>query len=59
MEPNRHRVGPPVRENHFGMIKVDWAAQPAPQLFLRIVDAKNTVRVEETVSLATLRLPAE
>ena len=28
VEPNRYRVGNAVRENHFGMISIDWSNQP-------------------------------
>jgi alkaline phosphatase D len=55
LEGNRHRVGEAVRENHFGMIKIDWAAAPSPVLWLRLVDGKNTVRIEERVELSALR----
>lgn len=54
VEPNRYRVGEVVRENHFGMIEVDWK-RPDPEITLQIIDRPGTVRVKHAVSLSQLR----
>lgn len=54
VEPNRHRVGDPVREHHFGLVDIDWHA-PEPSVTLRILDVPGTVRLEHRIRLQDLR----
>ena len=54
VEPNRFRVGPIVRDNHFGRIEIDWSADD-PTIRLQIVDREGTVRSETTTSVDRLR----
>ncbi len=53
VEPNKYRVGEAVRENHFGMIDIDWQ-QDDPVVKLQIVDAEDTVRITRTTKLSEL-----
>ncbi len=55
-EPNRYRVGKVVRENHFGMIDIDWTKND-PAVTLQIVDRKGTVRVKHQVKASQLTFP--
>jgi hypothetical protein len=50
-------VGEVVRENHFGLIEVDWS-RPDPVAALQIVDVPGTVRLRHEVALGELRFPA-
>lgn len=54
VEPNRYRVGEAVRENHFGMIEIDWAAED-PLITLQIVDLPGTVRQKHEIRLSDLK----
>ena len=53
VEPNRHRVGEVVRDNHFGMISVNWQLA-APAIQLQIVDKSGRVRQQKEVRLSEL-----
>lgn len=52
-EPNRHRLGEVVHELNFGLIELDWSADP-PMLDLQIRDRHNAIRLRQKVSLAVL-----
>lgn len=53
-EPNRHRVGKLYPLTNFGLITLDWDAQPAT-VTLQIIDASGGVQIEQTVALPKLR----
>lgn len=53
VEPNRFRIGQAVRENHFGLIEIDWQAAD-PAIALQIIDATGTVRQHHDVKLSEL-----
>ena len=52
VEPNRYRVGEAFRENHFGMIEIDWSNQG--QLVLQIIDVTGKVRTRHDVPLSEI-----
>ena len=52
--PNKHRIGPPIRENQFGMIRFEFN-QPEPQFILEIVDRFGQVRIQQAVRLSDLQ----
>ena len=56
VEPNKFRVGKPFRNNHFGMIEIDWQKE-SPSLDFKIIDVEGKVQIEHKVdSLDTLQL---
>lgn len=56
VEPNRHRVGAPVRQNHVGGIAFDWDAPDVPIRFM-IVDVAGRTVLEHAIKLTDLRFP--
>jgi hypothetical protein len=54
-EANRFRCGNNFVDLNFALIEFDWEASP-PRIKMEIRDAKNIVRLEETVDLALPRL---
>lgn len=53
-EPNRHRIGPVVRQNNFGLITIDGSARdPVLTLELRTLDGK--VALQQNVPLSKLK----
>lgn len=56
VEPNRHRVGAPVRQNHVGGIAFNWDAQDVPIRFV-IVDVAGRTVLEHAIRLTDLRFP--
>ena len=40
VEPNKFRVGQPYRNNHFGMLQVDWE-QEDPNITMKIIDVNG------------------
>ncbi len=55
-EPNRYRVGNVFRDNHFGLIEIDWNRED-PKITLSIVDVPGEVRVSHEVLLSELQPP--
>ncbi|MDG2123217.1 MAG: alkaline phosphatase D family protein [Verrucomicrobiales bacterium] len=55
-EPNKFRQGQPVRENHFGLISVDWQ-KPDPEITLQVIDKPGTTRLSKTVRLSEISFP--
>ncbi len=53
VEPNQHRVGEVIRDNHFGMIDIDWKATD-PTISMNIVDLKGQVRTNHAISLSDI-----
>lgn len=53
-EPNRHRVGDPFTRLNYGLISIDWAADPAV-LHLSVRDRDNTVQIEQVIPLSDLQ----
>ena len=54
LETNKFRVGEAYRENHFGMIEVDWD-QEDPEITLAIVGLDGKQKVSHQVRLSDLR----
>lgn len=54
IEPNRYRVGGAVRENHFGLIEINWKDR---ELALKVIDLTGTTRLSHNVKLAGLAFP--
>jgi len=52
-EPNRHRIGEQFFENNFGLILIEWQADPL--ITLQIRDEKNRVVLQEDIRLSTLK----
>jgi len=57
-EPNRFRFGPVFDDLGFGLIMIDWEAQPA-SITLQIRDRDNTVTNSMTLPIMVLRPQAE
>jgi alkaline phosphatase D len=53
-EPNKFRVGPVFRENHFGTIEFDWS-KPDPTLTFKIIDLAGKVQNTHVISLSELQ----
>ena len=56
--PNALRVGSVLREQNFGFIDIDWAAEGGPRVTLQARDARGGVRIEQRISTAELRVGA-
>ena len=54
--PNDLRVGSVLREQNFGFIDIDWAAEGGPRVTLQARDARGRVRIEQRISTAELRV---
>lgn len=53
-EPNRYRVGDVERANNFGLLSIEWGADPVLTLELKTVDGRSTVK--QVVRHAELRI---
>ncbi len=58
VEPNRFRSGEVVRENHFGMIRIDWE-HADPTIGLELIDVEGNIRVSEQIRLSKIRTSSE
>lgn len=56
VEPNRLRVGEAYRDNHFGMLEIDWEAKD-PEIVMMIVNTDGKTCVRHEVPLSELQLP--
>ncbi len=56
VEPNKYRVGEAVRENHFGLLNIDWSTAD-PEITLQIIDKPGTVRIEQKLHASDLIIP--
>ena len=56
-EPNRHRLGPLVIQKNFGLVEINWRADPV-ELRFQIRSTQDEKLIDHTVSLSALR-PAE
>ncbi|MEL7496010.1 MAG: alkaline phosphatase D family protein [Planctomycetota bacterium] len=54
VEPNQFRVGNAVRENHFGLIRVNWD-DADPNVVFQIVDIDGTIRLANSIKLKQLK----
>lgn len=54
VEENQNRIGEVVRENNFGMIEIDWAAED-PELHFQLIDITGKQRVSHRVRLSELQ----
>lgn len=52
-EPNRHRLGKVFHELNYGLLEIDWQADP-PMLDLQIRDRDNSIRLHQRVDLSLL-----
>jgi len=50
---NENRVNGPVRENHFGMIEIDWS-KPDPEINMKVINISDEVRIERVVKLSEI-----
>ena len=57
VEPNKYRVGKATRENHFGMLSIDWDSKP-PTVEMNIIDGKGMRRATELIALSALSATA-
>ncbi|HMO15038.1 MAG TPA: alkaline phosphatase D family protein [Pirellulaceae bacterium] len=55
IEPNKYRVGEPVRENHFGMIEINWD-ETDPSVTFKLIDVTGKLREAKSIKLSDLRL---
>ena len=58
VEPNLYRIGQAVRENHFGMIQIDWKTK-SPTVVFQTIDSNGTVRLANSIKLDQLVFPAK
>lgn len=56
--PNDNRIDGAVMENHFGLIDINWGTSD-PSIHMKIIDVSGTIRIDRTVSLKDLQLPAQ
>ncbi len=52
---NSYRVAGPYVDLNFGLVEIDWTAEPSPLLALRAVGIDGSIRFEHRVSLNALR----
>lgn len=55
VEPNKFRVGEAYRENHFGVIDIDWS-QDDPAITFQIIGLDGMAHVEHDLRLSELQL---
>lgn len=55
VEPNRNRIGEACMDFHFGMLEINWSANPSVEF--RIHDMTGRSRVRRSVRLSELRFP--
>ena len=53
-EPNKFRLGEVWRENHFGMIEIDWSTDD-PAITLQVISVDGEVRIEQGLALSDLQ----
>ena len=51
---NRYRVAGPLVEVNFGLVEIDWGAEPSPTITLRAINVEREVSFEHTVRVADL-----
>jgi alkaline phosphatase D len=56
VEPNQNRIGDACMDFHYGMLEIQWSANPSVQF--RIHDMTGRARVRKSVRLNELRFPA-
>lgn len=49
---NKNRIEGPVMDNHFGLLTIDWAANPT--IKMEIIDKRNNQRIEYTIKLSDI-----
>lgn len=54
VEPNENRVGEPVPEFNFGLLEIDWKADPV-KITMKLVDESGKVRNEAELTTEMLR----
>ncbi len=54
-EPNRHRIGTMFWGNNFGLIEIDWDAEPSPRIRLQLRDEEGDVMFQQKFPLDLLR----
>lgn len=54
LETNRHRVATMGWGDNFGVVAIDWD-RPDPRISLQVRDVDGDIRIQEKVSLSTLR----
>lgn len=57
-EPSKYRVGEVWPKNHFGMIEIDWSIDD-PKVTMQIISVPGEVKVNHTISLSDLQMPAK
>jgi alkaline phosphatase D len=51
--PNKNRIEGPVMDNHFGLLTVEWSADPS--IKMEIIDKSRNCRIEHTIRLSELK----
>lgn len=54
--PNKNRIEGPVMDNHFGMLSIDFSAEPA-RVKAEVWDVRGNQRIEYTIPLRELEFP--
>ena len=55
-EPNRHRIGPVIREQNFGMLRIDWRDKPeSTRIHMQGYGASGKPLTRQTVLLDSLQ----
>ncbi|MGB3564773.1 MAG: alkaline phosphatase D family protein [Thermoanaerobaculia bacterium] len=55
LAPNDYRVAGPYVDLNFGLIEIDWEADPSPAITFRVIDVDGSVQLEHQVHLGELR----
>ncbi|MEH6579015.1 MAG: alkaline phosphatase D family protein [Amphritea sp.] len=53
---NRYRISPTYAKLNFGLVEIDWQAQPAPQLTLKVVGLDGNTVFEQRIGLDQLQV---
>ena len=56
---NSHRISQTYAERNFGLVEIDWDAQPAPQVRLKAIGVDGRTVFEHQISLEELREGSE
>jgi alkaline phosphatase D len=53
--PNPYRIAGPLVALNFGLVEIDWSAEPAPQVTFRAIGVSGELAFEHGLSLESLR----
>jgi hypothetical protein len=53
--PNRHRVAGPFVDHNFGLLEIDWEAQPGPIIRMKALGVDGRTGFKHEVALEALQ----